>query len=255
MADGGLPPPPINDQPGSFTWLEWYRQLRSYISTNGSVPWYVINFAGSSLDDIAVKEHDMLDGMMGGTAGEHYHLTSAQHSALTAGPHNNLSGLQGGVAGQYYHLTSSESDIITQRSYGEMYANNAAVTTTVSVIDTWYPITSGFTAGANLNVTFQNSSELKVTKAGKYHAQWSLSTEIGTANQDTEYGLSLNGAVQNNTVAHLHFQNINSELCASSGGILTLAVNDVVKFVLRNRSTANNIKMEHASLTLVRIDN
>lgn len=104
----GLPPPPINDQPGSFTWLEWYRQLRNYISTNGSVPWYVINFAGSNITDIANRDHDQLQNIDGGTAGEHYHLTAAQHAALTAGPHNSLSGLQGGTSGEYYHLTSSE---------------------------------------------------------------------------------------------------------------------------------------------------
>ena len=81
----GLPPPPINDQPGSFTWLEWYRQLRNYISTNGSVPWYVINFAGSNITDIAVRDHDQLQNLDGGTAGEHYHLTAAQHAALGSG--------------------------------------------------------------------------------------------------------------------------------------------------------------------------
>ena len=74
----GLPPPPINDQPGSFTWLEWYRQLRNYISTNGSVPWYVINFAGSNITDIATRDHDQLQNLDGGTAGEHYHLTLAE---------------------------------------------------------------------------------------------------------------------------------------------------------------------------------
>ena len=74
----GLPPPPINDQPGSFTWLEWYRQLRNYISTNGSVPWYIINFAGSNITDIATRDHDQLQNLDGGTAGEHYHLTLAE---------------------------------------------------------------------------------------------------------------------------------------------------------------------------------
>lgn len=77
----GLPPPPINDQPGSFTWLEWYRQLRTYISTNGSVPWYIINFAGSNITDIATRDHDNLQNLDGGTAGEHYHLTLAEVTA------------------------------------------------------------------------------------------------------------------------------------------------------------------------------
>jgi hypothetical protein len=109
MASIGLPPPPINDAPGSFTWLEWYRQLRSYVSTSGSVPWYIINFAGSNITDIATRLHNNLQGLQGGTSGEMYHLTAAQYSALTAGPHNNLSGLQGGTSGEYYHLTANET--------------------------------------------------------------------------------------------------------------------------------------------------
>lgn len=109
----GLPPPPINDKPGSFTWLEWYRQLRNYVSTSGSVPWYIINFSGSNITDIASRDHNNLQGAQGGSAGEKYHLTAAQHAALTAGPHNSLSGLQGGTSGQYYHLTSTEHTDLT----------------------------------------------------------------------------------------------------------------------------------------------
>ncbi len=113
MSAGALPPPPIQDKPGSFTWLEWYRQLRAYVSTSGSVPWYIINFAGSNITDIAVRDHDSLQGIQGGTAGEHYHLTAAEHTALSAGPHNNLSGLQGGIATEYYHLKNSEYTALT----------------------------------------------------------------------------------------------------------------------------------------------
>ena len=85
MATNLLPPPPINDQPGSFAWLEWYRQLRNYVSTSGSVPWYIINFQGSNITDIATRLHNQLQGLQGGTAGEMYHLTSAQYSALIGG--------------------------------------------------------------------------------------------------------------------------------------------------------------------------
>lgn len=103
-----LPPPPVNDQPGSFTWMEWYRQLRNYVSTSGSVPWYIINFAGSNITDIASRAHNNLQGLQGGTSGEMYHLTAAQYSALAAGPHNSLTGIQGGTTNQYYHLTATE---------------------------------------------------------------------------------------------------------------------------------------------------
>ena len=76
----GLPPPPVTDQPGSFTWLEWQRQLRNYVSTSGSVPWYIINFAGSNITDIAARDHGNLQGLQGGGAGERYHLTSSDYA-------------------------------------------------------------------------------------------------------------------------------------------------------------------------------
>jgi hypothetical protein len=79
----GLPPPPVNDQPGSFTWLEWYRQLRNYVSTSGSVPWYIINFAGSNITDIAARDHGNLQGLQGGTADARYHLNTADNIAVT----------------------------------------------------------------------------------------------------------------------------------------------------------------------------
>lgn len=116
MAANSLPPPPIQDKPGSFTWLEWYRQLRAYISTSGSVPWYVINFAGSDITDIASRDHDSLQNLQGGTAGEHYHLTAAQIAAL--GVHNSLTGLQGGTTNEYYHVTNTEYTALTGSTQG-----------------------------------------------------------------------------------------------------------------------------------------
>lgn len=85
-----LPPPPINDKPGSFAWLDWYKKLREYIATSGSVPWYIINFAGSNITDIVNRSHANLQGIQGGTAGEAYHLTSAQVTGLTSGSETNL---------------------------------------------------------------------------------------------------------------------------------------------------------------------
>ena len=113
----GLPPPPVNDQPGSFTWMEWYRQLRNYVSTSGSVPWYIINFAGSNITDIAARDHGNLQGLQGGTAGEHYHLTAAQHASLAAGLHNDLAGLQGGSSTERYHLSNTNSTAVINKEF------------------------------------------------------------------------------------------------------------------------------------------
>ncbi len=82
-----LPPPPVQDAQGSYAWLDWYRQLRNYISQTGSVPWSVIDFAGSNITSIASRSHQNLQALQGGTTGEYYHLTSAEYSALVTSAH------------------------------------------------------------------------------------------------------------------------------------------------------------------------
>jgi len=182
----GLPPPPINDQPGSFTWLEWYRQLRNYISTNGSVPWYVINFAGSNITDIATRDHDQLQNLDGGTAGEHYHLTAAQHSALTAGPHNNLSGIQGGTSGEYYHLTATE--VRNARNTIERVVPTTGFSNTIGNTTIYYVIEpAGTLATGTLTMPAIPFNEQVVTIA---------STQIITAlTHSPNAGQTLNGAL------------------------------------------------------------
>lgn len=113
-----LPPPPIQDKPGSFTWLEWYRQLRAYISTSGSVPWYIINFAGSNITDIALRDHDQLQNVQGGTSGEHNHLTDAELTQIQDNFHNSTVGIQGGTTNEYYHLTSAEQTALLNSTQG-----------------------------------------------------------------------------------------------------------------------------------------
>lgn len=113
-----LPPPPIQDKPGTFTWLEWYRQLREYVSTSGSVPWYVINFAGSNITDIALRDHDHLQNVQGGTAGEHNHLTDAELTQIQDNFHNSTASIQGGTTNEYYHLTSAEQTALLNSTQG-----------------------------------------------------------------------------------------------------------------------------------------
>lgn len=78
-----LPPPPINDPMGSFVWLEWYRQLRNYVSQSGSVPWGVIDFNGSDIRDIALRSHNNMQTLQGGTTSQYFHITNDQHNAIS----------------------------------------------------------------------------------------------------------------------------------------------------------------------------
>jgi hypothetical protein len=78
------PPPPTFENPGSFSWMEWYRQLRSYVSQTGSVPWAVVDKAGSNLTDIVTRNHNNLQNIQGGSSGSYYHLQAKLTATLSA---------------------------------------------------------------------------------------------------------------------------------------------------------------------------
>lgn len=80
-----LPPPPIGEPPGSFAWQQWYLALQQIYAGTGTVPWELIDTSGSDITDIVSRAHNNLQSMQGGTAGEFFHLTSAQHTILNNG--------------------------------------------------------------------------------------------------------------------------------------------------------------------------
>ena len=173
----GLPPPPVNDQPGSFTWLEWYRQLRNYVSTSGSVPWYIINFAGSNITDIAARDHGNLQGLQGGTAGEHYHLTAAQLAGIGVGIHNNLTGIQGGAAGARYHLSQTEYNRRSNYIDVQTTTSGIVLPTTPTVIK---PVT---TVGSN-GITYDSATGIYTfTNGGTYSLTITLNATASAANK------------------------------------------------------------------------
>lgn len=79
---GGLPPPPTRSDSGDFVWIDWYNKLNNFLNSGGIVAWTSIDFTGSNLGDIVTRNHEQLNGIQGGTTGEHYHLTAAEHAAF-----------------------------------------------------------------------------------------------------------------------------------------------------------------------------
>lgn len=104
-----LPPTPVGVPPGHNYWNDWYEKLRTVVNNGAiSVTWSNINFAGSTLSSIASRPHSDLQSIQGGVAGQHYHLTAAQHASLAAGNHNDLASIQGGSVTERYHLTAQQ---------------------------------------------------------------------------------------------------------------------------------------------------
>lgn len=137
----GLPPPPLRNDVGDFSWLDWYNKLYKYLNTAGAISWSQIDFTGSKLSDIQSRPHADLTNIQGGTAGERYHLTQAEHDGLTNGgsttlhthAHNNLSSVQGGLSTERYHMSQAEYDKVHTQPWIEVADTNTsslALTTT-----------------------------------------------------------------------------------------------------------------------------
>ena len=118
----GIPPAPIRDPFGSYTWEEWFRKMRDRaLASVTSVTWSGIDFTGSNITSILTRNHNDLTTIQGGTSAEYYHLTDSQHTNLTDGGettlhkhvHNNMDTLQGGTTSEYYHLTSAQHTGLT----------------------------------------------------------------------------------------------------------------------------------------------
>jgi hypothetical protein len=82
MSSGGLPPPPTKAESGSFAWVDWYQKLNTYLSASGSVPWAVVDKAGSSLGDLQTRAHANLTAVAGGGS---YHMSLAEYTGTGTG--------------------------------------------------------------------------------------------------------------------------------------------------------------------------
>lgn len=96
---------------------------------DGSTAWTALSYLLSTA-------HNDLFGLQGGQATEYYHLTSAQHTLLTANDHNALSNIDGGAVGEYYHLTSAQHTLITP------YEHNSLNSIDGGAVGEYYHLTS-----------------------------------------------------------------------------------------------------------------
>lgn len=74
-----LPPTPVGVPPGHSFWNDWYEKLRTLINS-GTITtlWTSLDFTASNITDIASRAHNNLQSIQGGSAGDYYHITSAE---------------------------------------------------------------------------------------------------------------------------------------------------------------------------------
>ena len=142
---------------------------------------------------------------------------------------------------------------LTGRAYGNMYADNATITCTIAATDTYVQVPNGITGGTVSGFTFQNSRELKCNVAGVYLVNWSMSVNSGSANQEIEGSIMINGTASTITESHCEVLNPTRPMVIAATGIVTLAVNDLVSMGVSEHTAIHDIIVNHLTLTLLRI--
>jgi hypothetical protein len=65
---------------GSFAYQSWFQSLHDFLVVNsGTIAWASINFAGSSLTDLAARAHSQLQSIQGNGG---YHLNATEQSRI-----------------------------------------------------------------------------------------------------------------------------------------------------------------------------
>jgi len=83
-----LGPPPLHTPITSPQWRRYFERLSTQLggTTAGGVGYYNgLNFTASNLTSIVTRNHNDTQNTQGGSSGERYHLTEAQHTGVTAG--------------------------------------------------------------------------------------------------------------------------------------------------------------------------
>lgn len=81
-----LPPIPNNPVTDTFVWRDWFFKVAQQLQQAASIAWSSLDFTGSNITDIQTRQHGSLQGLQGGTGGQYYHLTAAEHTNVAALP-------------------------------------------------------------------------------------------------------------------------------------------------------------------------
>ena len=80
MATGQIPPPPTqNSDYGSHVWQDWFRKIYNGVQNPSNVSWGSINFTGSNLANIQIRQHNILQSLQGGATSEYFHLSNTEY--------------------------------------------------------------------------------------------------------------------------------------------------------------------------------
>jgi hypothetical protein len=137
--------------------------------------------------------------------------------------------------------------------YGGMYQDEVPTTISVTAAAVPYVVT-GMSTGQVNAVTFQNAKELLIANAGRWHITWSCSFKCTPAgNNNIEGAIGIDDAPQTNGTAHRYISTPTDTGAMGGNAILDLAASKRVSIMLTNETDADDIIVEHASLSAVMV--
>ena len=128
------------------------------------------------------------------------------------------------------------------RNYGEMYSNNNAVATPISVAGTFYKMVNVTTSGLMNNFT-HTTGRLAYSGTGPktFHINISLDAQISTSNQIVGFQIYVNGAAIAKSNAICMINNIWDRQHLSLNSLVTLTTNDYVEMYVTNNTDHNSV--------------
>ena len=101
-----------------YSLQEWLRQLQLLVGgTAGAIPWSSINFTGSDFADLQTRLFTSLQ------------FTGSNLTSIATRNHDDLQNIDGGSAGNYNHLQTALKGTKTAHDFGTVNAVNTATTT------------------------------------------------------------------------------------------------------------------------------
>ena len=82
-----LPPIPNNPVTDTHVWRDWFFKVSQLLVQSAQIAWSSLDFTGSNLRDISVRQHNALQDLQGGVSTtEMYHLSATQYSNVSTLP-------------------------------------------------------------------------------------------------------------------------------------------------------------------------
>ena len=151
------------------------------------------------------------------------------------------------------HMSDTQA-ALADRAYGNLYQDNASTLISIASSGVNYIVT-GFTACPHLRgLSSSGTSAMTCNNPGLYYITWNLSFKAQSNNQGIEGSIGINQVRQSEGAAHIVPTTANQELEIAGSGCLRMARNDYIHLFVKNHDGTGDVTVEHANLTIVKID-